>query len=535
LTLPCACLIISPHSRLGDVLELADRHDLGSCAARRVGSSPTVPTRVESDIARRSSELKFEKTVLDDHQAQVVVEIEPDRFESARHKAARSLASRGKVPGFRPGKAPFDVIVRHYGEEAVRERALDLLVDEIYPDMLKEAEIDPAAAGVLEKVDDAAQPKFTFKVPLAPEVVLSDYRKIRIPYTFEAPGPEKLEQALDELRQAYATTETVDRAAQVGDYVVLDLQSEIKSLTRSNVGMIIRVGASEEFPFPGFTEQLVGMSVGDTKTLRHKFPEDADDAALAGTTAEMQASLKAVRSMTLPAVDEAFAKMVGPFDSVEALRTGLAKDLETRDRANYDDEYYTKVVDAIREKSTIKYAPQTLEHEAQHVVEDMRNRLARQGLELETYYKMRNTDAAAFMKDEAMPIAARRLERSLILDEIARREKVEVDNQALDEEFNSTLLGLQNQGVNLNAVRGGKQGQKRVAEAVALQSANRLLTRRTLERLRMIASGENAPLPPEGEAGETSEKAPKARTSKKTPAKAAAKSKAKARKQIVKK
>jgi len=104
------------------------------------------------------------------------------------------------------------------------------------------------------------------------------------------------------------------------------------------------------------------------------------------------------------------------------------------------------------------------------------------------------------MEEEAKPMAQKRLERSLILDEVARQEKIEVDNESLDQEFNSTLVGLQSQGVNLAAVRGGRQGQQRVAEALAMQSANRLLTRRTLERLRAIATGEADKAPEDAKA-----------------------------------
>jgi FKBP-type peptidyl-prolyl cis-trans isomerase (trigger factor) len=124
----------------------------------------------------------------------------------------------------------------------------------------------------------------------------------------------------------------------------------------------------------------------------------------------------------------------------------------------------------------------------------MRQRLSQQGLDLETYYKMRKTDSARFLEEEAKPVARKRLDRSLILDEISRQEKIGVDNEALDQEFNSTLVDLQSQGLNLTNIRGGKQGQQRVAEAVAMESASRLLTRRTLDRLKTIATGEYVPV-----------------------------------------
>lgn len=440
--------------------------------------------------------MKLEKTILEDHQAKVVVEVETARVEAAKRRAARKLASRGKIPGFRPGKAPYDVILRYYGDEAVQEQAMDLLVDEVYPEMLKEAEIDPAAAGVLETMEGSDEPKFTFKVPLTPEVQLGDYAAIRIPYEFQPPGAEKLERALEDLRQMYATTATVEREALPGDYVVFDTHSETKALERTDFSTMVRADdQANEFPFPGFSSRLVGMKAGGFKAVGHTFPADDKNPALAGQQVTVEVNLKSVRSVTLPPLDDDFARTVGKYDSLDALKDALSKDVEARDRADYDDDYYTKIVDQIRSQSVIKYAPQTLEHEAEHVVSDMRSRLAQQGLDLETYYKMRNTDAAKFLEEEAKPLALRRLERSLILDEVARQEKIEVDNSALDQEFNTTLVGLQSQGINLGAVRGGKQGQQRVAEALAMQSANRVLTRRTLERLRALAAGEEVERP----------------------------------------
>jgi trigger factor len=438
--------------------------------------------------------LKLEKTILDDHQAQVVVEVDADRVEAARKRAARKMAARGKIPGFRPGKAPYDVILRFYGDEAVYEQAVDLLVDEVYPQMLDEAAIKPAAAGLLEKVDGTDHPKFTFRVPLTPEVTLGDYRALRAPYEFAAPGAEKLAESLEELRQAYGTTETVEREAAEGDHVVVDIKSDAKTLERTGYARVIRPAQRpDEFPFSGFTSQLIGLKAGDTKILEHTYPQEAAADEVAGQTVKVEVTMQAVRSLTLPPLDDDFGKLVGQYDSLATLREALTKEIEVRARSEYDDEYFANLIEQIRQGASLKYAPQTLEHEAEHVVDDMRRRLAQQGLDLDTYYKMRNTDAAKFLEEEAKPIAKKRLERSLILDEISRQEKIEVDNGALDQEFNSTLLDLQTQGLNLNSIRGGRQGQQRVAEALAMQSANRLLTRRTLERLRAIATGDYSP------------------------------------------
>ena len=262
-------------------------------------------------------------------------------------------------------------------------------------------------------------------------------------------------------------------------------------MTRNGAAVAVRAADQEnEWPFPGFARQLLGSQAGETRNMSHTFAPDFPDPAMAGETVQLEAQVKTVRAVTLPEVDDEFARSVGQFESLDGLKEALTKDIEERTRADYDDEYFTRLIDKIKEGATIKYAPQTLAHEAEHVVDDLRQRLAQQGLDLETYYKMRKTDAAKFLEEEARPVAARRLERSLILDEIARRESIAVDDSSLDQEFTETLTSLQRQGVDLARVRGGKQGQQQLAQAVAMESAGRLLTRRTLERLKSIATGE---------------------------------------------
>ena len=458
--------------------------------------------------------MKIEKQLLDDHQMELTVEVEAELMEASKRRAARQIAKRGKIPGFRPGKAPYDVIVRYYGEAAIMEQAMDYLVDDIYPKVLEQAEIKPAAAGSLENIEELDPPKLTFRVPLAPEIDLGDYRSIRLPYDWSAPGEKELDEALTDMRQMYATTETVERPVEVGDYVMVDVKGErvkpkddedrTAALSRMGYALVVRKEDKvDEWPYPGFSKELIGMSPDETKTVKHKYPKDDPDESLQGETVKFEVTMKTVRSMTLPELDDEFAKTAGQFETLDELKNTLKTELETRSKAEYDDKYYLDLIDKIKAGATIKYPPQVVEHEAEHVVDDLRQRLTQQGLDLDTYFKMRETTQEQFMEDEAKPVAVRRLERSLIMDQLAHEEKVEVDEGSLQNEFGQTLTELQYQGLNLGKMRGGKRGQQQVAEAIAMESANRLITRRTLERLKAIATGEYKP--EEAEAGEQSQ------------------------------
>ncbi len=434
--------------------------------------------------------MKLEKTIQDDHQVRIVVEIEAQQFQAARRQAVRRLSERDPIPGFRPGKAPYELVRRHYGEEAIYQETVALLLDELYPKILEEAKIEPAAPGVLEGVEGQDTPRLILRVPLFPEVELGDYHSIRLPYQFTPPGPEKTALTLERLRRAFASTQTVEREAQEGDFVLVDLKSTHPSLTGTDLGLVIEADPEDTLPFPGFALQLLGMRAGETKTIRHTFPPDYEDKNLAGQSVEIEASLKAVHTLILPELNDDFARMVGKFDSLEALKAELATRIEAYEHDRYDNEYYHKLLDLLKEKASIKYAPQTVQHEAKHVVGDFKLHLAKEGLDLETYYKMRNTDAKRFFEEVAMPIARQRLEHSLIIEEISRREEIDIDEVSLEEEIANVIADLEVHGMSLKSILEKKKGRQPTIEAIVYESASRLQKRRTLERLKAIATGE---------------------------------------------
>ena len=440
------------------------------------------------------TKLKIEKTIEENHEAKLVVEIDPQLMDSYKRKAARKISERGKIAGFRPGKAPYEMVVRNYGEQAILEQAVDFLIDSEYTNILQEADVTPGAAGSLESIDSLEPPQFTFRVPLAPEVDLGDIHSLRMPYEWTTPDKTEVDKAIEDLRQMYATTENVEREAQEGDYLMVDVKSETTELNRTGFAAFIRSEERDtEWPYNGFAKELVGLKPGDTKTIKHTFPSDWEVDELRDKETEMEVTVQNVRAVTMPELDDEFARTVGAGETIDELREAVKKDVETRSKADYDDKYFVDLIEKIKEGATLRYHQHALEHEGEHVLEDLSQRLSQQGMDLETYFKLRDTTREKFIEEEVNPVARKRFERSLILDEVVRSEKIEVDNEALDAEFNQTLSALTMQGVDLEKIRGGRQGQQRVAQAVAMESANRVLTRRALEVLKSIATGEYVP------------------------------------------
>jgi len=191
--------------------------------------------------------------------------------------------------------------VRTIGEGAIAEQAVDLFIDAEYSNILTEAEVSPGAAGTLESVDGLNPFKLTFRVPLAPEVDLGDYHAVRLPYKWQAPGEKEVEEALENLRQMYATTETVERETQVGDYVLLDVESETTELNRKGFAAFVRSEDRDtEWPYNGFAKELVGFEDRRIRTIQHTFPEDWEVDELKGKSVDVKATIKTVRGVTLP-------------------------------------------------------------------------------------------------------------------------------------------------------------------------------------------------------------------------------------------
>jgi trigger factor len=448
--------------------------------------------------------LKIETEPRDDHQVKMIVELEPVQMEGAKHRAARRISERKNIPGFRPGKAPYDVVVRSFGESVIVEDAVDLLLDEVYPKALEEAKLEPGASGSLEKVEDLDKnPKFSFIVPLAPSVDLGDYRSVRMPYEWQEPGEDKLNESIEELRQMYAKTETVDRPIQKGDFVMIDLKGVKIKATEVEKPLIDRPGLpifvrtdekAEEFPFPGFSSELVDLSVSEKKSFTHKYKKDDKDESLQGKTIKFDVTVKMVRGSTLPELDDEFAKQAGPFESLQALREAVKANLATQSKAQYDDEYFAKLMEKIKEGAVIKYPPQVVDHEVEHVMEDLKSRLVEQNIDMATYLKSREMDEEKFVAEEARPIAVKRLERSLVMDEIAKLEKIEVSQEMLQSSFQQTWGEYQGDTGFQKMTRGKSQPPKQLMNAVAMESANRAYVQQTLNRLKDIAIGESPEL-----------------------------------------
>lgn len=444
--------------------------------------------------------MKIETQPQDDHQLKVIAEFESNDLEKYKHQAARKIASKGKIPGFRPGKAPYDVIVRAYGEPMVEEEAIEIMVEDQYPRILDEAKVNPAAPGILENIDKGDPLKFTFIIPLEPEVDLGDYKSLKKKYTIKPVSAKEIDQFIDRLKKSYATAEPANRAAKEGDlvYVKLDAtlvnpvgEEKAEVLKESPLQVVIGENDPEvvDFPYPGFGENLKGLKENDEKNVKYTYPDDSTYEKLRSKEIVFHVKVENIKSLTLPEFNDAFAQTVGEFENADKLRESIVNQLENRAKAEYEQAYFDELIEMLIKKATIKYPPQVLEHEMEHVEEHVKEDLAKQRMELDTYLKTIKKEKSSWLEEDIKPAAKKRLERSLVLDKLAKEEKVEIKNEDLQQEYTQMISEMQ-QTTDLKKLEKQLRNE-RVANAVAMEAASRLLNRQVLNRLKEIATGKS--------------------------------------------
>ncbi|GIV81134.1 MAG: hypothetical protein KatS3mg051_0488 [Anaerolineae bacterium] len=278
---------------------------------------------------------------LENHTARLTVSIEPERLEKAMRQAARRISQKSRIPGFRPGKAPYERVLNLFGRDYVLEEALEVLGQEVYVEALQAAGIDPYAAGSLVEIRDDGH-TLVFIVPKAPTVQLGDYQSIRVEEEPVEVTDEQVDRLMEWLRQNEAQVEPVDRPAQVGDAVLLEHlvvtivgegedgaepAAETAIAEESAQGEQVAEDAApeaheedeqddavvehehnhqvilfdnEEDYYPGFTAQIVGMSAGEEKEFTLTMPEDYPDKDVAGKTLRFEVRVSQVNTRTVP-------------------------------------------------------------------------------------------------------------------------------------------------------------------------------------------------------------------------------------------
>jgi len=424
--------------------------------------------------------MKVSAETLENRQTRLTIEVAPEEVESSMDKAYRRLSKKVVVPGFRKGKAPRSIMELHLGKEVLLEEALEDLIPETYNKALEEQGLEAIGQPEIEIVE--RQPvKYKATVSLKPIIDLGDYRFVRLEPEKAEVTQEEIDKVIEQLRQQQAPWEPVEGPVSFDDLVTMDVKGTVADeVIVDQKGIQYQVLRESRRPVAGFAEKLEGMAKGETREFNLSFPEDYPDKKVVGKEGSFKVTVSEIKRKTLPEVNDEFAKSLGEeFDNLDSLRQRVTQQLQKMAEDAAQHRFEEKALDTVVGFSKVVYPPVMLEHELEHLLEDQARQLGQRGLE--DYLKNINKTKEQ-LKEELKPAATERLTRSLVLGKLAEEEKIAVEPQEIEAEIEKLA---QMAGERADDLRKGLS-----TPDARYSIAQRLLVKKTLERLALIASGQ---------------------------------------------
>jgi trigger factor len=436
-----------------------------------------------------TSQLTISRESLPGSQVALTIEVPADEVERTFEKVIGKLSLKVKIQGFRPGKAPRAVVEARLGPQAIREEAVEALVPEVVNRAVLESgieAIDRPRVDILE-FERGKPARFTATVSVMPEVQLADLDKIRV----ERPHTEVTDEMVDgrvaELLDSQASLEPVERPVREGDVVVADLDvsadgKEVPGAARRAMEIEVKEGVL----IPELREAVIGKNTDEVAEAEVDMPADAADAELANKRANLRLTVRGVKEKNVPPLNDRTADTISNGEQKTALELKIAvrKDLEEQAKQLDELAYEQKVLQEVIEGSKVEVPATLVDHEVAHQLEDLEQRIQRQGLRLDRYFAYSGTTAQEWAA-KARPDAESRLTADMVLGEATKQLGV----NPTTEEVYAYLVSEANKDEELK----GQLDQLTQNRSAVDYFRHRLTRLKTLERLVAMAAGEKAP------------------------------------------
>ncbi len=415
------------------------------------------------------------------------IEVEPERVEASLEKAAKRVARQVRIPGFRPGKAPRNIVERTVGRPALLQEALDELLPEVYNDALE-----------AESIDAIGQPEFDLEsmeplvvkalVPVRPTIDISEYKDLRAPRPESTLDEADIERALTNLRRRFATLEPVDRPVAWGDTVRADVKVQADGQAEPHVeeDAEFRLEEGTVVSLPGFQDGLVGRERGGPYEFDVTLPEDFSAEELRGKQAHYVVTIHEVKQEILPDLDEEFAKSLDEgFETVEQLRERVESQVkQTAEQAALTG-YHDEIVDLLVASAELDYPEVLVTREVDRMIDEQSNHASHTQEGLDRWLEaIGHTEEE--LRGELQPQADHNVRRALVVGELLRQEQLEVTDADVDarlDELVSNMIGAEAPEESRARIR-----ELLSSEAGRSQVRSDLITKAALERLVEICS-----------------------------------------------
>ena len=436
--------------------------------------------------------MKITREDTPDRQAILHIEVDEDRLDDYMHRAYQRVVQRTNIPGFRRGKAPRPIVERFVGRDLMLDEALEGLVPAVISDAVREQGLEPAATPRVSVIEREPIVKLDATIALRPEVTLGDYNSIKFDDKPEEVPESQVDESIERIRYFLTTYNPVERSVEVGDMATLTVNGSVDGQSMLDLQSTrLPIDPEGERILPGFSEAVTGLNPGETRDFEITVPDDHRQPEFAGKTANFSVELHSLEEPEQPPIDDELAKNFDPeLETLNALREKLRSNLEERAETDLRRSLEEKVADALVEGADIKMAPLLIEHETEHMLSEQQETLSQHNLSLQNYIHSLGQTTDDYV-ESARSDAEARLKRSLVIEELANAENIEVSDEQITEEIERT---------HQNGQQSADPDSDETRDAV-----RRMLRRRAaLDRAVEIAREEKSPLwTPAGSGQET--------------------------------
>ncbi len=374
---------------------------------------------------------------LEKNMAKLTVEVPAEEVEKAIQAAYLKEKNKISMPGFRKGKVPRAMIEKMYGAAVFYEEAANILIQDNYAKAMEESKEDIVSRPTIDVVQiESGKPFiFTAEVAVRPEVTLGKYKGVQVTKIDTTVTDEEVEAALEKEQQKNSRTVSVtDRPVQTGDTAVIDFEGFVD-------GVAFEGGKGENHPLEigshsfieGFEDQLVGHNAGEEVEVNVTFPEKYQAAELAGKPAVFKVKINEIKTKELPELNDEFAQDVSEFDTLAEYKEDLRKHLEVSKendaKRTKEDEAIKKIID----KSTMELPDAMIDTQCENMINEFAQRISQSGLTMDQYMQFSGMTIDG-LKEQVRPEAITRIQSSLVLEQIAKEENIEVSDDEINAE-----------------------------------------------------------------------------------------------------
>ena len=387
--------------------------------------------------------MKTDVEELSPTRVRLTVEVPFDELKPSLDQAYREVGRQVRIPGFRPGHVPRQVLDQRVGRGAVLEQAINEAVPELYAKAVREAQVFALGQPDVEitKLDDGAEMAFTAEVDVRPSFEIPDLTTLQVVVDDADVSPDQVEEYLGALRERFASLRAAARPAETGDYVSIDLAAVVDGKPVEDAqatGISYEVGSGTMLD--GLDEALVGMSADETAT----FTTELAGGQLEGSEADVTVTVRSVKVKDLPDLDDEFAQSASEFNTVGELRANTRKQMEAMRKAGQAGQARDRAIEALLTRIEMPLPDALVEHEIEHRRESLERDLEQAGLTMDTYAEGRQVSAADIDKEVADEVR-RSVKARFILDQLAEQEELGIEQDEIGQYI--TQLAYQ-QGVS---------------------------------------------------------------------------------------